>query len=177
VARYSPNVTVRKMTPNFSSRQGVTPTLIVIHATVSHNRPGNADLASIGDFFMNPAVQASSHVCVDNEGNSARYVWDKDKAWHCAGYNRMSLGIEQILPADGSEVTQAMYREAARWVARWSKRYGIPIRKGKVSNGQVLRSGVVRHSELGRLGGGHSDPGPYDMKAMLTLARTYREHI
>jgi hypothetical protein len=55
--------------------------------------------------------------------------------------------------------------------------YNIPIRKGAVSGGSVTKAGVVRHSELGGLGGGHSDPGPYDMDAMMNLARFYRSKI
>jgi N-acetyl-anhydromuramyl-L-alanine amidase AmpD len=178
MARYTPAIKVEMPSPNKSSRQGVHPTLIVIHATVSHNRAGLDDLKSIGEWFQRREVQASSHVCTDNEGNSARYVLSQEKAWHCAGYNRMSIGIEQILPGhDGLEITQELYRETARWVARWSKMYGIPIRKGAVSNGRVTRPGVVRHSELGALGGGHADPGPYDMNAMLKYAQFYRTKL
>lgn len=175
--RYSPVVETRILSPNKSSREGAHPTLIVIHATVSHNLRGLGDLKSIGEYFAKPSTEASSHVCTDNEGNSARYVYDHDKAWHCAGFNRMSLGIEQILPANGSELTRDLYRETARWVARWSKMYGIPVRKGKVSGAQVIRAGVVRHSELGVIGGGHTDPGAYDMAAMLALARFYRSKL
>jgi len=175
--RYTPHVDVTMWSPNKSSRGGAQPTLIVIHATVSHNVQGLADLKAIGEWFSRPSTQASSHVCTDNEGHSARYVRDGDKAWHCAAYNRMSLGIEQILPATGAEVTRDLYRETARWVARWSQMFGIPIRKGQVSNGSVVKAGVVRHSELGALGGGHSDPGPYDMDAMMNLAKFYRQRI
>jgi len=174
MSRINPRVKVRIPSPNKSSREGAHPTLIVVHATVSHNRKGLTDLESIGRYFQGP-VDASSHVCVDNEAYSARYVADTDKAWHCAAYNRMSLGIEQILPADGTEITLAMYRETARWIAYWSKKYGIPIRVGSVSGGRVIRSGVVFHSQLGALGGGHSDPGRnYRMNRLLNAARYYR---
>ena len=178
MARYKPAIKVEMKSPNQSSRKGAHPTLIVIHASVSHNRPGLTDLQSVGEYFQKPEVEASSHVCTDNEGNSARYVLSQNKAWHCAAYNRMSIGIEQILPGhDGLEITQALYRETARWVARWSKMYGVPIRKGAVSDGRVTRPGVVRHSELGELGGGHFDPEPYDMNAMLKYAQFYRTRI
>jgi len=175
--RYSPHVNVTDWSPNKSSRQGVTPSLIVIHATAGHNRPGISDLQGLGSWFGTTRSAVSSHVCTDNEGHSGRYVRDEDKAWHCAGYNRMSLGIEQVLPGNGTEITRDMYRETARWVARWSKKYGIPIRKAVVQNGRVVRAGVIRHSELGALGGGHADPGRYDMEQMLALARFYRSHI
>lgn len=172
--RYSPHVNTTIWSPNKSSRGGAHPTLIVVHATVSHNVHGLGDLQAIGHMFANSSFDASSHVCTDNEGHSARFVRDEDKAWHCMGYNRMSLGIEQIIMADGKELTRDLYRETARWVARWSKKYHIPIRKGAVSGGRVIRSGVVRHSDLGPIGGGHADPGPYDMEAMMNLAKFYR---
>lgn len=171
--RYSPHVNVTMWSPHYSSRGGARPTLIVIHATVSHNREGLSDLQAIGSWFRNPGSQASSHVCTDNEGHSARYVRDEHKAWHCAGYNRMSLGIEQILPATGAELTRDLYRETARWCARWCKKYGIRPYKARVDGGRVVKSGVIRHSELGSLGGGHSDPGRYDMEAMMALTRFY----
>jgi N-acetylmuramoyl-L-alanine amidase len=185
--RYSPQVKTTILSPNHSSREGAHPTLIVIHATVSHNVAGLADLNAIGNWFSRTSTQASSHVCTDNEGNSARFVADELKAWHCSAYNRMALGIEQVLPSTGShgkaphlagdEVTHELYCETARWVAYWSKKFGIPIRIGAVHNGAVMRSGVVRHSGLGVLGGNHFDPGKYDMTAMLTLARFYRSKI
>jgi hypothetical protein len=175
--RYTPHVDVTIWSPNKSTRGGASPTLITIHATVSHNLKGLGDLKAIGNYFAKPSTRASSHVCTDNEGNSARYVRDTEKAWHCAAYNRMSLGIEQILMADGTELTRDLYRETARWVARWSKIYRIPIRKGEVSSGRVVKAGVVRHSDLGAAGGGHGDPGPYDFQLMMGLAKFYRGKI
>lgn len=172
--RIQPHVNVNHTSPNYSSRVGAHPTLIVIHATAGHNRPGISDLVNLGGWFGSKSSQVSSHVATDNEGHSARFVKDSLKAWHCAGYNRMSLGIEQVAPGDGTEITDAMYRETARWVARWSKMHGIPIRQAAVSNGAVRRSGVIRHSELGSIGGGHNDPGRYDMAKMLGYARHYR---
>jgi N-acetyl-anhydromuramyl-L-alanine amidase AmpD len=175
--RYHPAVDVTRMSPFHSDRGGVRPTLIVVHATAGHNRPGIADLVGLGGWFCNPSAQVSSHVATDNEGNSARFVPDERKAWHCMAYNRMSLGIEQVAPGDGTEITRDMYRETARWIAQWSKKYGIPIREAQVDNGRILRSGVIRHSSLGALGGGHADPGRYDMHAMLSLARFYAGKI
>lgn len=176
--RIHPNVVVRRASPNYSSR--VAPiSLIVIHATVSRNvQHSIADLAAIGEFFSHPATQASSHVCTDGDGNSARYVRDRDKAWHCAGYNSPALGIEQVY-LEGSDVWRGPeYDETARWVARWSILYGVPIRHGAVSGGSVVRSGVLRHSELGAIGGGHSDPGVhYDLVHMLDRARHFRHAL
>lgn len=178
-ARYSPHVELTRWSPNHSTRAGRRPLLIVVHATAGHNRPGIADLAGLGEWFARGSLAAgtpvSSHVATDNEGNSARFVHDADKAWHVAYYNRPALGIEQILPGDGSEVTRDMLRETARWIARWSNLHDIPIRKATVTaDGAITRAGVIRHSELGVLGGNHRDPGPYDLHACLSLARFYR---
>lgn len=175
--RYTPHVEVTNWSQCKSSREGAHPTLIAIHAAVMHPQRGIKDLVDLGNLFHPISFEASSHVATDGEGNSARFVRDEDKAWHVAGFNRLALGIEQIIMADGTGLTRDLYRETARWVARWSKKYGIPIRKGKVNGQNVVRSGVVRHSELGAFGGGHSDPGLYDMHTMLGLARFYRGKI
>lgn len=176
--RYKPHVNLIKPSPFASSRGGARPTLIVVHATAGHNRPGVTDLAALGEWFQNPAAQASSHVGIDNEGHSARFVADRLKAWTVCAYNRMTLNIEQIMPGDGTEITDDLYRECARWIAWWSKGHDIPIRKGAVRSGYVARSGVLRHSELGTIGCNHDDPGPgYDLHHVLALARFYRGKI
>lgn len=172
--RIHPKVVFSRDVRNQSGRGGQKPKLIVVHATESSNRPGSSDLAAIGTWFDNPAAQASSHVCTDADGNSARYVRDENKAWHCAGFNSVSLGIEQVGRAAQTAWTRDELRETARWIAKWSLKYGIPIRKGAVKGASVTRSGVIRHSELGQVGGGHHDPGPgYPMHSVLALARFY----
>jgi hypothetical protein len=176
--RIHPKVKDRRIVRNKSSRNGVKPRLMVLHATVSHNKKGLSDLKAIGSWFDNPASQSSSHIGVDNEGNSARWVADADKAWTQAAYNSQSLSIEQILPGNGTEVTDAMYRETARWLARWAKKYNLRLRKARVVRGRVLLSGVIRHSELGSEGGNHNDPGPnYNLAKVLRYARKYKREL
>jgi hypothetical protein len=177
IHRKRPSVDVTHWSPNRSSRGGAHITLIVVHVTAGHNRPGVADLRGLGDWFGTTRSRVSSHVATDNEANSARYVRDRDKAWHVANFNRMAWGIEQVAPGTGREITRQMYRETARWIALCSLEYGVPIRKARVRGTTVLKAGVIRHSELGAAGGGHADPGPYDLHAVLNLARFYRAHI
>lgn len=176
MVRRFPRVVVRKLSPFKSDRDLSGVKLIVVHCTESHNAPGNADLAAIGNWFQNPDAKVSSHVCTDGDGNSARYVRDTDKAWHCAGFNGVSLGIEQVGSVSDEYWTRPQIRETARWIALWSRKHGIPIRQGQVNqNGAVIRSGVVRHSDLGGRGGNHNDPGPrYPWRLLLGLARYYR---
>jgi N-acetyl-anhydromuramyl-L-alanine amidase AmpD len=160
---------------NCSSRNGAKPILIVLHSTEGANLKGIADLKGLGDWFDNPAAQASSHVATDAEGNSARYVDDSVKAWSCVFYNSVSLNIEQVGRAAQTSWPDAQLQETARWVGRWADLYGIPIRQGKVSlDGRVLESGVVQHSDLGNLGGAHHDCGDgYPFDEVLRLGRGY----
>lgn len=177
--RIHPRVKLRHYVRNKSSRApGTRIRMMVIHATASHNRKGLKDLEAIQSWFDNPASSASSHVGVDNEGNSARWVRDKDKAWTQAAYNSESLSIEQVMPGNGTEITDDMYRETARWLAQWSVDHNLRLRKARVFRGKVVLSGVKRHSELGAEGGNHDDPGPnYDLAKVLRYARSYRRKL
>lgn len=162
-----------------SSRNGARPRLIVLHDTESHDYRGITDIKGIGNFFNNPRTNASSHVCVDGDGHSGQFVPDEHKAWHCMGYNSVSLGIEQIGLASFGKKTwlgrRAQLRKTAQYIAYWSKKYDIPIRRGIVSNGRIIRSGVVTHAQLGSIGGGHHDPGRWYPTALVRgLARYYR---
>lgn len=178
--RLAPNVVVRHYSPCQSERSPVPLNLIILHDTEGSNVPDSiSDLAGLGDWFGSISAQASSHVATDSDGNSARFVSDRRKAWHCMAYNSASLGIEQVGFASQSRVTWLknwrQLRETARWIAYWSHRYGIPIRKGAVSGGVVTRSGVLRHMDLGAIGGGHSDPGSnYPFGRVLLLARLFK---
>lgn len=176
MSRYAPHVVVRRRSPNQESRNGVKPRIIVLHSTEGSNVPDStADLRGCTDYLCRSIVQASAHVIVDGDGHSARLVADEQKAWHVAQYNPFALGIEQIGHAASEHWTRDEIREAARWIARWSKKYNIPIRVGAVNGGFVTRSGVVTHKMLGVFGGGHVDPGPrYPLDACLRLARFYR---
>ena len=175
--RVHPKVVVQRNSPNQSARTSSI-NLIVIHDTESHNREGASDLQAIGDLFARSSTQASAHVCTDADGTSGRFVPDERKAWHCVAYNSAALGVEQIGQAAQTNWPEAQVKETARWVARWSKKYGIPIRKGRTAFGRVLLSGVVTHRSLGSAGGGHWDPGyHYPMRHMLDLAREYKKRL
>lgn len=176
--RVHPDVVLQRDVACQSSRNGVRPVAIVIHSTESSNRPGNGDLAAIADFFNNVNTQASAHVCIDGAGHSARMVSDGAKAWHCMAYNSQTLGAEQIGRAAQTYWFRPEVKEMARWVAHWSKKHNIPIRRGAVSGGRVTRSGVLRHMDLGIEGGGHHDPGTnYPLTRMLALARVYKARL
>lgn len=166
---------VKQTVVNQSGRNGTKPVLIVVHSTEGHNRKGVEDLRSLGSWFNNPSAQASSHIGIDAEGNSARYVADDKKAWTCAGFNSKSLNIEHIGFTAQKFWPTPQYRKSAKYIAYWCRRHGIPLQKGKIgSDGAIIRQGVVRHSELGELGGNHADPGRgFNLRLVLRLARWY----
>ena len=170
----------------FSSREGIKPRLIVLHDTEGHNLKGVSDLRSLGQMFENSARtginQRSSHVATDAEGHSARFVNDEDKAWHVGNWNKWTLGIEQIGKASQASWPNAQLLETARWIAKGHRDFEIPIQHGKVRQDrlEIVRAGVIRHSELGALGGGHSDPdgsppsGRYPFDEVLRVARGFQ---
>ncbi len=152
------------------------PVLIVLHTTEGHNRPGISDLVGLANFFDEPGREASSHVANDAEGHDARMVPDDRKAWTCAGFNSVSLNIEQIGFAATSKAewfkgAPRQLANTAKWIAFWHEKFGIPIRRGTVRGSTVTRSGVVGHKQLGIEGGGHVDPGTaYPFDYVLDLA-------
>lgn len=169
--RLKPKIVVERDVCNQSSREGAKPELIVLHSTEGNNVPDSAaDLAGLAAFFNNPATAASSHVATDSDGHSSRMVPDERKAWTCASFNRVSLNVEMIGKAATEDWSDEQIRETARWIARWSLKHDIPIREAVVRHAAVVKSGVIRHSQLGAYGGGHSDPG-----SAFPFARCLRE--
>lgn len=162
---------------NQSSRHGTAIELITVHDTEGGNIPhSNRDLTGLAAWFDRASTQASSHTATDGDGGSIRMVNDSAKAWHCAFYNSPSLGIEQV-HKHPDKWTAAQIDETARWVALWSRRYGIPIRKGKVSkDGRIILSGVIEHRDLGNLGGGHFDcTDGFPFATLLRRARMFKK--
>lgn len=179
--RHHANVVVRHNVACQSTRHGTKPVLIVIHDTEGGNVPNSSrDLAGLGDYFDRISTQASSHVAVDEDGNSARYVPDSQKAWTQAFYNPWCLSIEQIGFAtddwNGAKKERQL-QEVARWIAWWSKEHGIPIRAATVTrDGRITKSGVKQHRSLGNLGGGHHDVAhDYPTSKVLAYARKHRK--
>lgn len=161
------------LSPNFSSRNGARPRLIVVHITVSHNRPGLEDIDGILALFGRQATQASSHIVNDRDGHDARCVRDQDKAWTQAAFNPVALSIEQIefsatrTRQEWLSDSRKQLDNTASWVAKWSIDYKIPLTHS-------TSTGVCQHMELGAAGGGHSDCGPgYPLDYVLQKASEY----
>jgi len=158
--------------PNYSSRGGASVRLIVIHTA-----EGARTIESLGNFFSQSSVQASSHVGADDKANTVgEYVHRPNKAWTQAEFNPVSVSIELCAFAawDNAEWNRHpnMLDNCAKWIAEESAYWGIPITRLTPSQAQGSGKGVCGHVDLGSRGGGHHDPGsgfPFDY--VLSLAR------
>ncbi len=153
---------------NYSSRRGVRPRLLVVHYTVSPNRPGWDDVNAIVSLFDRASFQASSNYVIDAEGHCAYIVRESDKAWTQATFNPVAISVEVI--NTGSEprfMDPAGYAKLGRVFADAAKRWDIQIRRGSVSGCTVTRSGIVDHNTLGACGGGHADITPYPLQPVI----------
>lgn len=177
--RLKPNIVIAHEVCNQSARDsGAKIQLLVLHSTESHNRPGDSDLAAIAAYFDNPGAQASSHVVIDGDGHSARCVSDDRKAWTCAGFNSVSLNVEQIGIAAEGDWPKTELDECARWLARWSIKHDVPLQRGEVSGSRVVKPGVVTHKQLGAIGGGHVDPGDaYPVGKVIDRAKEIKRDL
>lgn len=142
--------------------------LMVAHVTVSVNLSGTRDGDSLCSFFRK--VKASPTWTVDNEGNSWQNVPLDRVPWTQAWYNHVSCSIEYVgstgRRGEGpAQWTDRQLQEGGRLFAGCAKKAGIPIRSGAVSNGNVTRTGLITHQELGVRGGGHTDPGPFWLRS------------
>jgi transposase InsO family protein len=133
--------------PNVSSRRGIVPWLIVLHRPVGSYAGALATLTR-------PGSDASAHVLTDSNRRAAQLVpWDR-KAWACATFNTVSYNVEVDDDAWNGRDPGAL-ATAARIVGFLCARTGIPA----VWQRQPLHHpGIVRHADLGRAGGGHTDP-------------------
>lgn len=157
-----------------SSREGARVHLLVLHTT-----EGSGSLETLGSIFDNE--EASSHYGSDEQGRIGRFVPDAEKAWTQCNFNPVCLSLEQIGFAAFTRAQwfgrHAQLEAAAKFLQYGHVNFGVPIRKGKVSGGGVVRDGVVQHKDLGIIGCGHSDCGPgYPERYVRTLARYYVAH-
>ena len=88
VDRLRPEVIVRHNTKSQSSRNGAKPSLIVLHTTEMHNRPGVEDLMALASWFDNPRAQASSHIGNDAARACSCPIERRDELSEAAGARR-----------------------------------------------------------------------------------------
>lgn len=151
--------------PNYSSRGGARVTTVVCHTA-----EGARTAADLGAFFANPASGVSSHVGIDDTGNTVwEYVRRDWKSWTQANANPWCVSAELCAFAAWSPGEWAnhenMLANCAAWIAEEAAAFGIPIVRLTPAQAQAGTPGVCQHRDLGSMGGNHSDCGdgfPFD---------------
>lgn len=152
--------------PNFSERnlqRGHAPYLIVLHRPVGSYH-GSAD------YLCKPSTQASAHILTEGNGTGVDVAtqlvpWDK-KAWACMAFNSISYNLEIDDDAWSGKDKGALLT-AQRITAFICHKTGIPPRW---SHSPLHDAGICRHYDLGRAGGGHTDPTTNDAEFRAFLA-------
>lgn len=110
---------IRKPTPNQSSRNGVPIRRIVLHYTTSRNPQGTIS------WFANPAARVSAHYMVGRGGELWQFVSDDRKAWHAAGHNSDTIGIENVA-RQGDKLTHDQEQKLIELLKWLMAEYKIP---------------------------------------------------
>lgn len=147
--------------PNYSQRSGRTIRLVILHTA-----EGARTVESLGSFFANSAVQASSHVGIDDT-KIAQYVPYSMAAWTAGGANSISdqaelCGFARWTRAEWLGQHRRMLELAAQWVRERCLARGIPIRKLSPAQVAAGEPGVCGHADWsqGMRDTDHWDPGP-----------------
>jgi hypothetical protein len=137
--------------PNFSKRQhGIVPYLVCVHRPVGSFESA---LHALKDDKRDPEDRVSAHVLTEHLRAVQLVPWNL-KAWTCATFNSATYNIEVDDNAwDGSD-WDAFYTAAhiTAWICH---KTSIPP---FWSRDPQHTPGVIRHLDLGRAGGGHTDP-------------------
>lgn len=141
----------QRKSPNQSTRSRPI-SLVVVHDT-------EGGYAGSVSWLCNPRAEASAHVVLREDGGEAtQLVAEAAKAWHASEYNSPGLGLE-IAGSSRKGYPDKQLRVAARIVAYWCKKYGLPPKHVVPKFPGDGTKGFTYHSDLGVRGGGHTDPG------------------
>jgi hypothetical protein len=135
------------LSPNFSSRGGRAVDLIVVHDC-------EGSYAGSINWFTQQKSNVSAHLVLREDGKEVTQMVDFDKkAWHACFFNSRSIGLEMAgYKAKGFEAPE--WQEAADIVAFLLHKLKLPCQWAQHGKGP----GFCSHFDLGKDGGGHSDP-------------------
>lgn len=119
-------------TENYSSRSNADIDTIVLHYTTAGTVSGTIE------HFKNPKSQVSAHYIIDKNGDIYQMVKDVDKAWHAAGANLTSIGIEHVAKV-GEKLTEIQEKSSIHLVKWLMTEYKIPKENIKAHK-QVLET-------------------------------------
>ena len=144
-------------------RNNTKPRVVVLHTaenrTDLHGEDKGAE--NVAKYFATGSRDVSIHACVDHD-SIVMCLPDEACAWHVAGYNTVSLGVEMCMSSRDwvdvpDDYRQGMIYNCAKVVAHWCLKWDIPrklITKQEVDAGA---SGIAYHATLDPKH--RSDPG------------------
>lgn len=133
--------------PNCSSRNGRAVDLICVHDC-------EGSYAGSIAWFAQKRSQVSAHLVLREDGGEVTQMVDfEDKAWHAVAFNSRSIGLEMAGFAKKG-FGDSEWEEAANIVAYLLHKFSIPCQWSQHGDGP----GFCSHYDLGRAGGGHTDP-------------------
>jgi N-acetyl-anhydromuramyl-L-alanine amidase AmpD len=118
----TPQVNIKRESPNVSTRAGTKIDMIVLHNTAGDFEPSVS-------WLCNPKAEASAHLVISREGTTAQLVPFAAKAWH-AGHgatNSRSIGIEIVATKTERGMTDIQEQVVIAWCKQLIKEYGIGI--------------------------------------------------
>lgn len=96
----------RKLSPNYSSRNGARITSVVLHHT-------QGSYEGTISWFLNPQSKVSSHFVLARSGKLTLMVPLSEKAWHCRHCNAYTIGIEcEAMDTDNQKQAITSYQNA-----------------------------------------------------------------
>ena len=128
--------------------------MIVLHETVSHNRPGEGDIRSVAAFLDETGLEI--HGIIDKEAFSG-WAYDRQAIYDHAASGDGNVNTRSV----GFELVKRQLDEVARWCAWLSTVEPIPLRFSKGAS-----PGITTHwnvSEYWLNGDGHWDCWPIHM--------------
>lgn len=144
-----------------------TKTLIVLHETVSHERPGVSDIVGNAKYMASLTPALAAHGILDGEGNVGwAYGMRTQYFYHAKGANEHSIGLEQVSPVPSSKAERIQWWKdntklldtTAAVCAAISKLDHIPLKYDPTA-----KIGICSHWDVSRaagLSGGHWDCWP-----------------
>jgi hypothetical protein len=140
---------------------------IFLHYTVSADTPGWADNDALTARANSPIAGVSWHFQIGSaDGNCTYNVPISMKAWHAAGANSATVGIEiHDTGREAHYVEGAGRARLAKVVKEIERRAGIANQVGQGhcsgSTFVITRPGLFRHVDGGLCSGGHVDTNPF----------------
>jgi N-acetyl-anhydromuramyl-L-alanine amidase AmpD len=177
------NRTVAFVRAKFSAKRTKPVKWIVLHSMEAAATTSAAE--ALGRYFARLTGRvASAHYGVDLD-STVQYVEDDRIAYHAAGLNAESIGIEQagtahFSAADWAAVSDMIDNQTVPLVAYLADRYGIPYRFVDASAINAGVSGITTHAEVSRAKrkSTHWDPGPnYPTHYVIMKAAELRKAV